>query len=480
MYPVVIRDPIHGDIEVSPVCGTVVDHIAFQRLRYVRQNGLLHMIWPSAVHTRFAHSIGTMHIARKAFHSLFLPLSDREHDLNYLRELFTTAALLHDVGHCAFSHSIESVTFQDRLYLGRAGRVAEDWQLEEIFEDHLVPILKDTMPSQDPHELSLNHELLGFFFIAKIFQDDAVGSIVSRELNVQPSLFGQDVNCLLEHAPPSLRLKEEIIKLKSDFAGACEDRRLFGGALDASDDEFVDGIINSLHSLISGTLDVDRLDYLQRDSHFCGVPYGMTSEAMLVRNLRIGANNGKPSLGLQRKALHCFEDMLWSRYQMYLQVYGHKTNVGLNSLLEEAIQKATEDGILTPPSSYREFLTFTDDSIMAAVIPISLAGSLENTPYAHTLVNRRLPAWLDMLVHPSTAEVHARRESLASEKSVPLEFIRTAESRSNFVKEGPLPVLIERDGNISSIASASRLFDPNEGLLSDYRVHFFQEQESAA
>ena len=112
------RDPVHGDIKVGPLQRAVIDTDTFQRLRYIRQNGLLHYVFPGAVHTRFAHSIGTMHIAQRVFCQLFPAYrsgekidnrNDSDLYCGYVGLVFETAALCHDIGHCAFSHSIESL-----------------------------------------------------------------------------------------------------------------------------------------------------------------------------------------------------------------------------------------------------------------------------------------------------------------------------------------------------------------------------------
>src|SRR5262245_22950841 len=67
----VIRGAVHLDIQLGPVEPAIIDTPLFQRLRYIRQTGLLHFVFPGAVHTRFSHSIGTMHVSRRVFSRLF-------------------------------------------------------------------------------------------------------------------------------------------------------------------------------------------------------------------------------------------------------------------------------------------------------------------------------------------------------------------------------------------------------------------------
>ena len=97
----VVRDPIHGLIELSRDEWSAVDTPVFQRLRRVRQLAMTHLVYPGTLHTRFDHSIGVRHIARQL--ALSIKLDEGE------QKVVQTAALLHDVGHGVFSHVSEQV-----------------------------------------------------------------------------------------------------------------------------------------------------------------------------------------------------------------------------------------------------------------------------------------------------------------------------------------------------------------------------------
>ena len=97
----IIKDPVHGYVEVEDFARALLDSPALQRLRYVRQLGFSHLVYPGANHSRFEHSLGTMHLAGVA--STRFGLSDED------RRLVVAAALLHDVGHGPFSHASEPV-----------------------------------------------------------------------------------------------------------------------------------------------------------------------------------------------------------------------------------------------------------------------------------------------------------------------------------------------------------------------------------
>lgn len=103
----VIKDCLHGHIKVIPVCQAFMSTPEFQRLRFTRQLGLAHYLYPSAVHTRFEHSLGVMHLARKMMNALARTVQNspyQEFFTQRRRELIQLGAMLHDLGHMAFSH----------------------------------------------------------------------------------------------------------------------------------------------------------------------------------------------------------------------------------------------------------------------------------------------------------------------------------------------------------------------------------------
>jgi putative nucleotidyltransferase with HDIG domain len=99
--PTIVKDPVHGLIELTPLALSVIDTPEFQRLRGLRQLGNVHYVYPGANHTRFEHSLGVYHLATLLCRHLQLPAA--------ATEAITIAALLHDVGHGPFSHLYEEV-----------------------------------------------------------------------------------------------------------------------------------------------------------------------------------------------------------------------------------------------------------------------------------------------------------------------------------------------------------------------------------
>jgi HD superfamily phosphohydrolase len=124
----------------------------------------------------------------------------------------------------------------------------------------------------------------------------------------------------------------------------------------------------SLKSLVSGEVDADRMDYLLRDSLYTGVPYGQYDQEMLLENLLLRPDpedKKQLCLALRRKALHAFEDFLISRFHMFMQLYSHKTVVGFDVILENAIAELPDFHI---EPNLEEYLTWSDDWLLRKII----------------------------------------------------------------------------------------------------------------
>ena len=111
--PLIIKDCIYRFIQVSDLCKKFIDTPEFQRLRNIKQLGLVHFVYPPAVHTRLEHSLGVMHLAKVVVDELRQhgqKITDREKDMVQL------AGLLHDVGHIAFSHLFDYMLEENNIH----------------------------------------------------------------------------------------------------------------------------------------------------------------------------------------------------------------------------------------------------------------------------------------------------------------------------------------------------------------------------
>ncbi|KAA8922647.1 MAG: HD domain-containing protein [Thermoplasma sp.] len=230
----IVQDPVFGPIRASGAILEIMDTVDFQRLRYIKNLGLCYLVFPSANHTRFEHSIGTYHLA-----GMYL-----DH-LGIRSDETLVAALLHDVGHFPFSHTIEEFYY-------RNGRV-----------DHLGEGIK-----------IINGE-----------RESEIPSILERH-----SIDARKVIRILE------------------------------------------GKENVLSEVVSGPIDADELDYLRRDSFYCGVSIGFVNPARVISVSAVHDN----MMVVEEKGLSDIESLLISRFLMYQAVYFHKTCRIANRMLERA------------------------------------------------------------------------------------------------------------------------------------------------
>jgi len=216
----IIRDPIHGFIEVSePIIQDLIDSKAFQRLRRIKQLGLVPGIYPGAEHTRFAHSLGTYHVAKRIIASLkqkkqFLELIE-EHALT-----IKCAALCHDLGHGPYSHVFEpsvEASGAKKLYSNH-----EFWTCEILKND---PELRLIFETSGNHKLNQMVRLaitgdhpIPFVnqIIASQLDADRI-DFVLRDSYMTGSKYGEfDCDWLIHHLELCKKSETETIQLKEE------------------------------------------------------------------------------------------------------------------------------------------------------------------------------------------------------------------------------------------------------------------------
>lgn len=283
-----IKDPIHGSIALSDVEEAILETREFQRLRQIKQLGFAEYSFPGASHTRFLHSLGVMHLAGRAFDSIFSTFKfSSDAARSRLRRAVRLGALLHDIGHGPLSHTTEDVMplvgeLDIKAYAHRERGYAIDPNRKATHEDYSI----------------------------KMVTDSAVSKCLER---ASKDLSGLHVACLIDRG------------------------------VKAPDDFFIDQDLDFrpiLSQVVSSEMDVDRMDYLQRDAYFCGTNYGSIELDWLIGNLTFHEQRGKIYLSLNRRALYTFDDFLISRHHMYLMVYFHHKSI----IFEEMLQRYLHSG----------------------------------------------------------------------------------------------------------------------------------------
>jgi HD superfamily phosphohydrolase len=309
-----VRDSLYDLIPLGPREEKLIGTAPFLRLQKIKQLGFVYRIWPGATHTRYEHSLGCYYLAMRALRSLLQRGDDGGLfgvSVSSVQTLLV-AALLHDIGHYPFSHTIEELGY---------------------------PIIA--------------HEKVGRAIIEK----SEIAAILENDYHLSPERVADFID------PPKAK------------------------ALPV-DDEL-------LNSLLSGALDVDKLDYLPRDARACNVPYGGVDVARLQSALRIHPDvQNLRRIVVTHKGISPLHSLLHARQEMFDNIYWHHTTRALQVMLMRAVHEALLCGALQV-----EQLVGLDDASLLTLLAEShmpsssrtLAGDLElRRPYKVVIEISRL------------------------------------------------------------------------------------------
>ena len=306
-----VLDPVHGLVRLTVEELKVINSPIFQRLRRIKQNGMLHYVFPAATHTRFEHSIGALYVADSVLESLYLNSKvaatkgevgvkeNEAFDLTSLEKsrtefLFRTArlaALSHDLGHGPLSHTFEG-------FAPAADAVAE---------------------------LVRNHKAQHIKALAEIVTKFAEHGRVSHE----------SMSCLL-FALLWYRLSPEDTKTAGAVSAA-----ILGEPDLAPEHKDLIPLINDI--IASGPADADRMDYLERDTRSFGVSYGLYDRDRLLKSMLCYLDTAKePRLGFKSSGFRAIENFVQARFELFVQVYFHKTNRAIELMLGRIAKLASE------------------------------------------------------------------------------------------------------------------------------------------
>jgi len=306
-----VRDPLWQNVHLDASAAAVVDTPEFQRLRRVKQLGFAHLVYPGAVHNRFLHAVGVYHLTGRAIRAL-----DRKGELEKLDDLarrtipeIELAALLHDVGHYAFSHAMEEL---------------------------------------EPDAIPGHHEEVADRFLES-----------------------------------------------SGIRAALADRGT--GAAQRIGDLIRGRSGHPLQGLVSGSLDLDKIDYLRRDSLFCGVPYGAVDVDRLLDSLTLARESEEDPLeiAVTEKGISALESLMFAKYQMFRNVYWHHAVRSATVAFRRLVEGALEGGLLR-----REDLAGPTDEEL-----LNLLGARMESEEARPLLRTLLSALADRRLPKRTVEL---------------------------------------------------------------------------
>jgi HD superfamily phosphohydrolase len=259
-----VRDPLWRHIYLSSALDGIRATAEFQKLHGIKQLGPAYLVYPGATHTRYIHSLGVFHLARRMIRALVLKDRYGLYTVDGVKS-YLCAALLHDLGHFPHAHALKDLDLVD-------------------------------------HETLTGDAIMG---------SPALGRLISEELGVPPA----------------------------DVASIVDFRRPLEGS---------DPLVH-YRKLLSGVLEPDKLDYLNRDAYYCGVPYGIQDIDFIFNEVEPHPQKG---IALSRKGLGAVESVLFSKYLMYRNVYWHRVVRLITAMIKKAILMGLESRVISESSLY--------------------------------------------------------------------------------------------------------------------------------
>ncbi|CAD7704911.1 unnamed protein product [Ostreobium quekettii] len=304
----IFNDMVHGSIELSPLAVDIMDSTTFQRMRSLRQLGFAAWVYPSAEHSRFQHSIGVAHLAATYMqelinHSSELQAMDQE-DRRRLKLLAEIAGLCHDLGHGPFSHAFEKTLLPRLGYKPRNGD--QHWAHEDMSLKLLDRIIDQK--GLDLEQYGLDQGDVGI--IGDLILGRDTTGMSSQSLNngyVQPFLY-------------------EIVACKRNG------------------------------------IDVDKVDYLQRDGKNCGINCSTTFDR-LPKFMRV--IDGVLCFSYQNK--NELQNLLTDRRHHYKRIYHHRKGVAIELMMSDALVEANGDLDISSKVDDPEAFERLDDSLINVV-----------------------------------------------------------------------------------------------------------------
>ncbi|MCI9577112.1 MAG: HD domain-containing protein [Clostridiales bacterium] len=339
----VIRDPLYDYLYLTKVEQSIVDHPLFQRLRHISQNGTAYYTYPSNRSCRFMHSLGTMEIAGQVIAHVFQDLNN-EVVKKFLNETFDLMIIAQQTLLITLDN-IKRDALIDRRVFAHYGidctllelhhQLPENSSLQQLSELHLARLVlfEASRLAALLHDLGhfpFSHTLENAFSYSEkiaIINDRFLKNL--SEAENAPELHEKIGVCLLNIVFPD--------NANNAFNRCC--RFIARNILMSknSPETKEEKIYSTLHSIIAGNLDVDRLDYSKRDPKLSGMELGAFDLERLTHNMQLvdKENNGNYLILPNIKALSSVESFYHQRYLMYKYLIYHHNKLRMDKLVCE-------------------------------------------------------------------------------------------------------------------------------------------------
>ena len=298
------RDPIHGFIDVSDDELKIINSAPFQRLRHIHQLATTYLVYHGAEHTRFGHSLGVMHLTSRVFDSV----------TQKVPKLFS-----------------------------------EDEQENRIIIAWYRQILRLIGLTHDLGHAPFSHASEELFENGKEHEDYTKVIMCETEIADHINAIGAKFQ---EQYGEKYEITPELVWMIYE-------------AKDVTNDKFIMPDFLFLQSFMDGELDCDKMDYLLRDSHYCGVTYGQYDLNRFVSTLTAYKKNNRLQLAIERGGIQALEEFVLARYFMFIQVYFHKTRRYLDKALVNSLKVILPDGKY--PDDIGEYIKWDDNRVLSLI-----------------------------------------------------------------------------------------------------------------
>lgn len=336
----IVRDAVHGYIILEPHEVAIIDSPPVQRLRYIHQTALAYLVYPCATHTRFEHSLGVLKAADSMARALRRADKEKVVTDTVVREL-RIAGLLHDVGSVLFSHLGESI-------------------LGDRFEDCFEAVKEEEAP---------------------LFESAETGEVLSYLI-----ITSETFKRYLERVAVEYSVEFDVTRVAWYIVGQAP-----------SDAEKYKA------DIINGPFDADKLDYVLRDCHFCGIKADIDVER-LYHTIDIWEATDMPRyLVMRQPGIPILEQILFSKMMLYTAIYHHQK---IRTL--ECMTRAIFEAAWAHPDAIRnKLLRFGKVTDFLRVGEFQFfAGCLEEAalkPMIRAIMNRQLLKRALMISMPSVS-----------------------------------------------------------------------------
>ena len=297
----IIKDPVHGYISVPrEICDAFVDSNIFQRLRNIEQTSM-RWLFPGGRHDRFVHSLGVYHLACRIVNAIIKNSDDEEVQTTFadgeLKMTFEIAALMHDCGHSPFSHTLED------LYNSYIDGAVHDDAYAALNSVVDIETQKDLQVKKDSGKPPAAHEVMSAYVLLAYFKNEL------RDIGVKsPSLAARMITGCVYSKAKTIRNQVENILIK----------------------------------LLNGyVVDIDKLDYIIRDTWASGVNNSSIDVERLVNGAkitRVCQGAGKIEFVYLPRSLGVIQTVIDARNHLYEWIYGHRVVVYYAEVLKRAVK----------------------------------------------------------------------------------------------------------------------------------------------